>query len=105
MDFSLSSDQLLMRNALRSIGERYDRAYWLSKMERKESPDELWHALGDAGYLGLLIPEEHGGAGLGMEDMELLLETIAEQGTPLLFLVVSTVMGTLALVKHDNVGM
>src|SRR5437899_1115106 len=91
-----------MRDALAKLGQRYDRAYWRAKTERKESPDELWRALGEAGYLGLLIPEEYGGAGMGMLDMEVLLEAIAENGTPLLFLVVSTVMGTLALVKHGT---
>lgn len=91
-----------MRDAVRQLGRRYGREYWLAKTERKESPEELWHALGEAGWLGLLVPEEHGGAGLGMLDMELLLETIAENGTPLLFLVVSAVMGTLALVKHGT---
>jgi acyl-CoA dehydrogenase len=102
MDFSFSEDQRLMRDALAKLAKKYDRAYWLSKAERRESPEEMWRALGDAGYLGLLIPEEYGGAGLGMLDMQLLIEALCEHGTPLLFLVVSSVMGTLAIAKHGS---
>lgn len=102
MDFHLSDDQKLMRDAIRSLAQRHGRAEWLSRIGHPERPDELWKALGDSGYLGVLVPEEYGGAGLGMLDMEILLETVSENGTPLLFLVVSAVMGTLALVKHGS---
>src|SRR5689334_12963642 len=102
MDFSFSEDQRLLRDALAKLAEKYDRAYWPSKAGRRESPEEMWRALGDAGYLGLLIPEEYGGAGLGMLDMQLLIETLCEHGTPLLFLVVSSVMGTLAIARHGS---
>ena len=102
MDFRLTDDQLLMKDALGKLSARYGREYWLSCMKKGEGPEELWRELARSGYVGLLIPEEYGGAGLGMGDMEVLLETVSENGTPLLFLVVSAVMGTLALVKHGS---
>jgi alkylation response protein AidB-like acyl-CoA dehydrogenase len=102
MDFHPSEEQRLMRDVVARIGQRYGRSYWLSKIGTGQGPDELWKALADAGYIGLLVPEEYGGAGLGMLDMEVLLEAVAENGTPLLFLVVSAVMGTLAVVKHGT---
>src|SRR5439155_815688 len=72
------------------------------KTAKGEDTKELWAELAKGGYLGLLVPEAYGGSGLGMLDMEVVLETLAGNGTPLLFLVVSAVMGTLALVRHGT---
>lgn len=102
MDFEPSAEQRLLTEAVRKLGERYDRAWWRARVEAGEGPDELWAELARGGYLGLLIPETHGGAGLGMLEMELVMEQLAGNGTPLLFLVVSAVMGTLALVRHGT---
>jgi alkylation response protein AidB-like acyl-CoA dehydrogenase len=102
MDFELGDDQKMIRDYVAKLSQRYGRAYWLSKAASGQGPDELWSELGSGGYLGMLIPESHGGAGLGMLEMETLLEALSEQGTPLLFLVISAVMGTIALVRHGS---
>src|SRR5436309_723571 len=48
----------------------------LAKVEVSETrtDDELWRELADAGLLGIAIPEEYGGAGLGLTEICLLLE-------------------------------
>ena len=80
MDFSLTEDQQLMKDALTRLGSRYGREYWLSCTKSGKGPEELWQELARAGFVGLLIPEEYGGAGLGMSDMELLLDQLAPAG-------------------------
>lgn len=102
MDFALTEDQRMIREAVGKLSQRYGRAYFLEKTEKGEDTGELWKELGDSGFLGTLIPEEHGGSALGLVEMELFLESMAEHGMPLLFLVVSSVMGTLALTKHGT---
>ncbi|HEV8268879.1 MAG TPA: acyl-CoA dehydrogenase family protein [Thermoanaerobaculia bacterium] len=102
MDFATTDDQRMIRGAVEKLTQRFPRSYWLSKAAKTEGPHELWDALASAGFLGTLVPEAYGGAGLGMLEMETLLEALGERGLPLLFLVVSSVMGTLALVKHGS---
>ena len=102
MDFETTDEQRMIREAVARLAQRYGRSYWLSTIGRPEGPEEHWQALAEGGFLGLLVPAEQGGAGLGMLEMETLLEALSEQGTPLLFLIVSAVMGTLALVRHGT---
>src|SRR5258706_14913476 len=102
MDFATTDDQRMIRDAVEKLTQRFPRSYWLSKAAKTEGPHELWDALASAGFLGTLVPEAYGGAGLGMLEMETLLEALGERGLPLLFLVVSSVMGTLPLVKQRS---
>src|SRR3972149_2818113 len=64
--------------------------------------EELWAELAAGGYLGMLVPQEYGGAGLGMKEMAVLLEETANQGIPLLLLVVSSVMNVTLIAKHGT---
>src|SRR3970282_2339100 len=64
--------------------------------------EELWAELAAGGYLGMLVPEEYGGAGLGMKEMAVLLEEMGNQGIPLLLLVVSSVMNATLIAKHGT---
>lgn len=102
MDFEPSPQQAMIRDYVENLTQRFGRAYWLSKVGTSEGPVELWQELGKGGYLGMLIPEEYGGAGLGMVEMETFLTALGEKGMPLLFLVVSAVMGTIGLVRHGT---
>jgi alkylation response protein AidB-like acyl-CoA dehydrogenase len=102
MDFELNQGQRMIRDFVERLSTRYGREYWLRKAQSGEPPEEMWQELGKGGYLGMLVPEAYDGAGLGMLDMDIFLEALGEKGTPLLFLVVSTVMGTLALVRHGS---
>ena len=77
MDFRLTEEQTMMAKTARQIGERYGLDYWRRQDEAKAFPREFWKAVCDAGLCGVALPEEHGGAGLGMLEMALIIENLA----------------------------
>src|SRR5213596_94613 len=80
MDFALSANQESIRDALAKICSRFDDAYWLKKDKEGGYPADFHRALADAGWLGICIPEEYGGSGLGITDAAIMMRTIAESG-------------------------
>ena len=68
MDFALSANQESIRDAVGKICARFDDAYWLKKDKEGGFPADFHMALADAGWLGICIPEEFGGSGLGITD-------------------------------------
>ena len=80
MDFALSANQESIRDAVGKICSRFDDAYWLKKDKEGGYPADFHRALADAGWLGICIPEEYGGSGLGITDAAIMMRTIAESG-------------------------
>ncbi len=80
MDFALSANQESIRDAIGKICSRFDDAYWLKKDKEGGYPADFHRALADAGWLGICIPEEYGGSGLGITDAAIMMRTIAESG-------------------------
>jgi acyl-CoA dehydrogenase len=83
MDFSLSADQEAIRSAVEKICARFGDDYWLAKDRDGGFPDDFHRAFADAGWLGVCIPQEFGGAGLGVTEAALMMQTIAESGAGL----------------------
>lgn len=80
MDFALSANQESIRDAIGKICSRFDDAYWLKKDKEGGYPADFHRALADAGWLGICIPEEFGGSGLGITDAAIMMRTIAKSG-------------------------
>jgi acyl-CoA dehydrogenase len=80
MDFSLSQEQQQIRDAIRKLCAQFDDAYWLEKDRSGAFPHELHAALAEAGWLGIAMPEEYGGAGLGITEAAIMMQAIAESG-------------------------
>ena len=80
MDFALTPNQESIRDAVAKICARFDDAYWLKKDKEGGFPADLHKALADAGWLGICIPEEYGGSGLGILDAAIMMRTISESG-------------------------
>ena len=80
MDFALSANQESIRDAVAKICSRFDDAYWLKKDKEGGYPADFHRALADAGWLGICIPEEYGGSGLGITDAAIMMRTISESG-------------------------
>jgi acyl-CoA dehydrogenase len=77
------SDQELhdsLRKSVRELCAQFPDAYWRELDERRAYPDAFVRVLTDAGYLGALIPEEYGGAGLGITEAAIILEEINRSG-------------------------
>ena len=83
MDFSLSAEQEAMRDAVGKVCTRFGDDYWLAKDRDGGFPDDFHRAFAEAGWLGVCVPQEYGGAGLGVIEAVLLMQTIAESGAGL----------------------
>ena len=80
MDFALGSDQVQIRDAIQRICARFDDAYWLDRDRTGEFPHDFSSAFATDGWLGIAMPSEYGGAGLGIAEAALMMHTIAESG-------------------------
>ena len=82
MDHSMPmvSDNTEIRDAVRKLCAEFPGEYWRKLDEVRGYPTEFVHALTEAGYLAVLIPEEYGGAGLGLRAAADILETIQASG-------------------------
>ena len=69
-----------IRDGVAKLCEPFDNAYWMDLDARSEYPQAFVEALTEAGYLGALIPEEYGGAGLPLTAGGAILETIHASG-------------------------
>jgi len=94
-----------MRDFVRQVTRRYGRDYWLAKSREGAFTEELWRELAAGGYLGMMVPEEYGGGGLGMREMAVLLEEMSHQGVPLLLLVVNSVMDAPLIALYGSEAM
>ncbi len=80
MDFQLSEEQQLMVETARRVGESFGLDYWRDCDAEKAFPTDYWHAVCEAGLCGVSLPEEFGGAGLGMVEMALIVEALSATG-------------------------
>jgi acyl-CoA dehydrogenase len=80
MDFSLSAEQQQIRDEIRKLCAQFDDAYWLEKDRSGEFPGELHATLAAGGWLGIAMPEQYGGAGLGITEAAIMMQAIAESG-------------------------
>jgi acyl-CoA dehydrogenase len=80
MDFTFTAAQEEIRTAIERVIERFDAAYWLKRDESGEFPHDFHKALAEAGWLGIAMPEDCGGAGLGITEAALMMQTIAQSG-------------------------
>jgi len=80
MDFSFSEEQQTIREAISKICEQFDDQYWLEKDRNGGFPVELHQALAKDGWLGICIPEQYGGSGLGITEATIMMQAISESG-------------------------
>lgn len=69
-----------LQQAVGRICTSFDDEYWLDRDKTGEFPVELHRALADAGWLGICIPEEYGGSGLGITEAALMMQAISQSG-------------------------
>ena len=80
MDFSLTPDQQNIREAILKLCGRFPDEYWLKHDQDGVFPQEFFEALRDAGWLGIAMPAEYGGSGLGIAEAAVMMQAIAESG-------------------------
>ena len=80
MDFQLTDEQEEIRKQVRALCSRFPDEYWRERDESGEFPWAFYQAIADGGWLGITIPREYGGAGLGITEAALVMQTVAECG-------------------------
>ncbi|MFT4885450.1 MAG: acyl-CoA dehydrogenase, partial [Natronomonas sp.] len=93
----------LIRESIQGIADDFDREYWREHIEEKEFPEEYWQALAEDGWLGVTIPEEYGGEGLGMLEMSIIIEELSRGGGQggIIF-VLTPVFGGIGIQRHGS---
>ena len=76
----MTHDYTAIRAAVAKLCQQYPSDYWRAKDRERAYPTEFVTALGEAGYLAALIPEQYGGAGLPISAAAAILEEIQAQG-------------------------
>ena len=76
MDFDLTEEQLAIRDMARDLAQKEIVPYATRWDEEQHFPKELFTAMGELGLLGIVIPEQYGGAGLGYVEYATILEEI-----------------------------
>ena len=80
MDFSFSPDQMQLRDAIGELCARFDDRYWLAKDREGGFPHEFHAAVAEGGWLGIAMPEEFGGSGLGITEAAIMMQAVAQSG-------------------------
>lgn len=83
MDFSLSEEQLAIQRAVQDTVGRFDDDYWLQRDREGGFPEAFYRSMAEAGWLGIAMPTEHGGAGLGILEAALMMEAVSGSGAGL----------------------
>ena len=105
MDFKLTDDQKMIANAAKDIAKDFPPEYWREKEEKGEFAEEFFKAIADAGFFGIVIPEEYGGSGYGMTELLIAMEELAANGCGMggvWYLVLTEVFGALTIVRHGT---
>ena len=89
MDFLESDEQLMLRDAVSNIARQYGHQYFVEQARAGLKGQELWDDLGAHGFLGVNVPAEHGGGGMGIAELAIVEEECSAAGCPLLILLVS----------------
>ena len=107
MDFALTEQQELIRKEVAMLARSFPADYWLEKDTSGDYPWEFVKAFGAGGWLGIVIPEEYGGSGLGVTEAAILLHEICAAGagttgaSPIHFYM----FPPMPVVKHGNAAL
>jgi acyl-CoA dehydrogenase len=80
MSVAVTAEQEELRSAVGRICARFGDAYWLAKDRDGGFPHDFHRAFAEAGWLGIAMPQAFGGAGLGIAEAALMMQTVAESG-------------------------
>src|SRR5258705_10038899 len=84
MDFSFTPDQTLLKNSARAFLDEHCKSATVRSLwdDPRGESEGLWKEMAQLGWLGLSLPEVHGGSGLGMVETAILLEELGRAAYP-----------------------
>ncbi len=80
MNFDFSPEQQAIRDNVLKLCSKYDDAYWLERDHDGRFPEEFAAAMAAGGWLGVAMPTEYGGSGLGVTEAAIMMQAVAESG-------------------------
>jgi alkylation response protein AidB-like acyl-CoA dehydrogenase len=89
MDFAEDDDRRLLRESVAGIAAKFGHEYFVERSRAGEKTTALWQALAGHGFVGVNIPAEYGGGGMGIAELAAVGEETAAAGSPLLMFLVS----------------
>ena len=107
MQFLETDEQRLIRESVIKLCTEFSDDYWEEKDRETSFPFEFFDAMAQAGWIGIAMPEEYGGAGKGIQEAAIVLEEVAASGaamngaTPLHL----SIFGMHPVVKHGSFEM
>lgn len=107
MDFAETQEQSLIRESIKKLCAGYPDEYWERCDSEGDYPQAFFDAVAAAGWIGIAMPEQYGGAGKGIQEAAILLQEVAASGaamngaTPLHL----SIFGMHPVVKHGSEAM
>ena len=80
MNFGMTPDQQEIRESVLRLCADFDADYWLERDRNGGFPTDFHQAVADGGWLGICMPHEYGGAGLGILEAAIMVQAISESG-------------------------
>ena len=80
MNFELTEDHRAIQEAVAGVVSRFDAEYWLERDDDGEFPHDFHAAMAEAGWLGITMPEDFGGAGLGVTEAAIMMHQVTGHG-------------------------
>ena len=80
MDFSINEDHEAIRDGVRAVVKTFTDDYWLELDSDGKFPFEFHRAMAEGGWLGITMPEEYGGSGLGLTEAMIMMSEVARHG-------------------------
>lgn len=78
MNFEYTKDQLMIRNSVKDFAEKFIRPHMMEWDENEIFPTEVFRKMGEQGYLGVLVPEQYGGAAMSYHEYAIIISEIAK---------------------------
>ena len=102
MDFNETSEHQMLREAVGKLAAGFGHDYYWEKSKSGGRAHELWEAVSKAGFMGVNLPEQYGGGGMGMYELALVIEELAANGCPLLLMIVSPAICGSIIAQHGT---
>lgn len=102
MRFEEGGELTLLRDTVARITQKYGSEYYQRQAKEDGRAQELWTELSENGFLGVNIPEDYGGSGLGITELMAVSEEAAAGGCPLLLMLVSPAICGTILVRFGS---
>ncbi len=76
----MNEDQQAIKDAVEKICQQFDAEYWRKTDETGAWPEAFTRAMAEGGWLGIAMPEDVGGSGMGLMEASIMMQTVARSG-------------------------